>query len=883
MLKISLILIIILPFNVEDSVGASIRSNKFEFFNYNVVDILLTTETHLNSQLSIEEPTNPAKIKVYKAAISAHKNQNNELALELYNQFISLIGSQEEEKYFWQEIRLSYSYISSILTSRDNYEKANSNLKKALEITLRYNSKDYENIFHLLQNIGINYYNQSDYNNSLDYYQQADAVYRSTNSLPLESISHIYNNLALSYYKLGMIVESKKFFNESIKIKTNIGHLKDLAINYNNIGLVYQKNKEYSEALMYFSKSLQLQDSIINPDETAFILNNIGNMYLEKGSLDTSKYYYLKSLSIRKNSIEKQVTDLIVSYNNLSFIFNKLNILDSARLFNIRATNLNNIELRKKSVYNNFSISDYLTSIADRIEINYKIFDSNQNSDYLIESYELFNPVVNLIIDQLTKYNSVFSTNVFLNEHKRFFDVSLLSSLILDSINPANCPRSLIISETYKSLSLLNSQSEIRNSQGDSVSIVYFNNLNNYYQWQNKLIENTKKTYSDSNIQIIDSLINSALEIDIQSKESLDFLRIKLKKYYSNISDSILSNGKKLLDKILIDLFICADAVIIQTISENGFSCKSIPAGQEFTGATVGFLRSIKSLDQKSTESFGNVLWKYLLGPISNELIAYNNITIITDPCTSEIPFEVLPYPTTDPFNYNYLANCKFISYRFSILTRNYYNIIPNEKYSEDLLGVAPFNIQDTNSQNLKGSVKEVVDIVNLYRSKGYNASKLIGDSATFYNVASSRLNPRILHISTHSFTNNINLNLSFLEIFPDSKQFCLFLPVLSNIPFQNELLLLNACETGNNLTNTSTGFISFVRSMTNINTKNYICTLWKIFDDSSYLFIVHFYNQLINGYNYAQALTLSKRKFLNSGIYKHPLFWSPFILYENN
>ncbi|MFA5816507.1 MAG: CHAT domain-containing tetratricopeptide repeat protein [Bacteroidales bacterium] len=821
--------------------------------------------------------------KVYLEANKTYQNNNLTIALELYNQFINLAISQNYEKYLWLDIRMSLSHMSSITLTFFNYEKAIYYLKKALEITLKYNPNDFDNTFFFLFNIAKNYYNQYDYNNSLEYYHQAEALFFSTNSLPIINKTFLYNNIALCYLKLGSSFESQNYLNQSIEIKKSLGDFVDLAKNYNNIGLVFQKKAQYNEAIYYYNRSLFLYDSLKNQDRSAFIINNIGNLYLEKGSFDSCKYFYQKSLLIRQNATVLNYTDLIKSYNNLSIIYSRLNDLDSALLFNNLAIDLNIRKSETENQLNYYSISDYLISIADRIEINLKKYQITRNEKYLVESFALFHPTVKILIDQMIMYNSIFSTNIFVNENKRFFDYSILSSHFLDSINVTKCPRSLIISETYKSLSLINLQSEIRNLQYDSISFNQFKRLNIYYQWQQRLFIKEKSATETPKILLIDSLINCTLEIDLYKNQFLAVLKNNLYNYFNNLPDSILSNCIKLDDRLLLDYYIINNTIFIHTISKSNISCLVSPATKEFIEAVQRYPKSIRSLDQISIASLSKTLSLNLIDPLSDILKLFNNITIIPDENLTEIPFESLPYKKDNTIPIHYFVEIKNISYRFSILKRNYSNIRPIHKYSKDFFGIVPYEQNDSLFHNLNGSAREINDITNLFKTRNLNASSLVGSNATYLNFTNSNFDSRILHFSTHSFINNHSSNLSFLELFPVNNQFYLFLPVLSSIPFRNELLLLNACETGSNLIDSSTGFVSFIRSLSNISIQNYICTLWKIYDEPSYGFIMSFYENILKGLNYSSALTLAKRYFIQSDIYKYPLFWSPFILYENN
>lgn len=815
--------------------------------------------------------------KLFIQANKLNQQKKANIALELYNQFVNLAISQNYECYFWKDIRTSLSYMSNIASQFLDAEKSVNYLKKALEITLKYNPNDFDNNFYFLFKIAQNYYGQCDYNKSLDYYNHAEALFTSSNSLSINNEAILDNNIALCYLKLGSYRESNNYINKSIETEKKLRNYYNLAKNYNNIGLLFQSKKDYSEAVVCFNKSIFLYDSLLYHDKSAFVINNIGNLFLEKLSFDTCKYFYQKSLNIRKNFEKPDNTDLIQSYNNVAIVNLKLNNLDSALIFNNIAIALNTLGLTKENQSEYFSVSDFLISIADRIEINTQLYKISKDIKYLSESFTLFQSTIEVFIDRLINFSSITSTNIFINANKRFFDSSMLSSYILDSIQKSDCPLTLIVSETYKSLSLFNMQSEIRNVQSDSLSFNHFGNLNNYYKWQMRLLNMDSTENKSSKLLLIDSLIISVLEIDLYKNKFIKALKSNLREYLSNLPDSLLAICRKLDNRLLLDYYIDPNFIFINSISKTGISCSIRPTTKDFLLALQEYPISIRTLDLNASVIFSKLLSLNLLESLSDKVNLQKNITIIPDQYLTEIPFEALP------FHNAYFIETKNISYRFTVLKRNYSNISITNKYANDFFAIAPFTQSDTSYHNLNASAKEITDITDLFNARKLNAFYLIGNNATYANFKNRTFNSKVFHFATHSYINNHSSDLSFLELFPTNDQLGLFLPALSSIPFCNELLVLNACETGSNLINASTGFVSFIRNLSNIAIQNYICTLWKIFDKPSHDFILKFYQNVLNGCNYNEALSQAKRAFINSTMYNYPLFWSPFILYENN
>jgi len=876
--------IIILTLLIINSSWKIISNPSIDVYNsFHKPPATCTTLKTCYSKVQIREDDSYEIVKrLYIEANRANLNNNFQLALELYGKFINLSSTTSYEKTFWKERRISLSYMSTINIKYLNYKKSINQLKKALEITLSFDPNDTVNCFSFLFNIAKDYYNESDYNKSIEYYNQAQAILNSSNELPAIHESQILNNLALCYFKLGNDEMAQKYLNKSIKIKINANNFEDLAKNYNNIGLILEKKTDYNQALIYFNKSLSVYDSIGNSAKSAFVNNNIGNLFLKKESFDTCKYYYEKSLNIRLKSQTTPKLDLIKSYNNLAYVYLKINQTDSSQFFNNIAKNLN-IQSKDTDSISIISITDYLVSIADQIDINFKKYQLNNDTKILENSLTEFNSAVLKIIDHLIFYNSIFSANIFVNENRRLFDSTIMSAHILDSIQKNIFPTSLIISETFKSLTLLNQPSEFRNISFDTTTIDQTERLNKSFQWQQLLMSDSDSYTISNKLKLIDSLMRNTIECDSLKRIYSKILKKNINLYFENIKDSIIQYCSKLNDKILVDYYITNKSVLIHTISKSKISCKEIPISEDFANTVAKFSNSIVTLDNKNINLYGQTISKTILNPISTQISKYKYISFIPDTWLYEIPFESLPFQNNSQTDSKYLVESKNITYRFTVLRRNYSNRPNITNYSSDYLGIAPFDSIDIKSNNLGGAAKEINYITHLFNSRNLTASSLLGKDATYNNISAATLNSKILQISTHSIINEMDLQLSFLELSPTIGQIPLNLSILPGLPLHNELLLIDACETGKNLIDPTTGFFSFLRSILNISIENYICTLWKVYDEPTYNFIISFYGFLLNGNNYSDSLTFAKRKFLYSNQLNHPIFWSPFILYENN
>jgi len=89
-------------------------------------------------------------------------------------------------------------------------------------------------------------------------------------------------------------------YNESLKLRTEIGAKKDAANTLISIGSLYEDRGDYDKALDMYKQSLQTQRDVGDASLQAVCLNNIGNVYLAKGQSEDALTYYQQALALRE-------------------------------------------------------------------------------------------------------------------------------------------------------------------------------------------------------------------------------------------------------------------------------------------------------------------------------------------------------------------------------------------------------------------------------------------------------------------------------------------------------------------------------------------------------------------------------------------------------
>jgi len=99
----------------------------------------------------------------------------------------------------------------------------------------------------------------------------------------------------------------------------------------------------------------------------------------------------------------------------------------------------------------------------------------------------------------------------------------------------------------------------------------------------------------------------------------------------------------------------------------------------------------------------------------------------------------------------------------------------------------------------------------------------------------------------------------------------------------RSDLMVLSACQTGVGKIMQGEGVMGLPYAFYVAGNKNTLMTLWSVEDKSTAEFITRFFTKLKGGQSQIEALTATKREFLEDEEledYTLPLFWAPFVLY---
>lgn len=296
-------------------------------------------------------------------------------------------------------------------------------------------------------------------------------------------------------------------------------------------------------------------------------------------------------------------------------------------------------------------------------------------------------------------------------------------------------------------------------------------------------------------------------------------------------------------------------------------------------------------------------LYQQLLSKVNQDKLK-KNLVIIPDGLISYIPFEALvDKPSALPIksfnNLNYLVYNYTISYAYSSSIYSEMLGRGGKKLWNKTLSVAPDysarisqqakNTDEYKVRNYRNyllplpfALEEALMVCKLTRG---NSS--LGKDATKENFLEIANNYDILHLAMHTLIDDKNPLFSKL-VFADNNltndNGFLNTNELFSLKLQAQLTVLSACNSGHGELKNGEGVMSLSRGFFYAGCPSLVITLWRVEDESGKTLMHYFYKNLLKSKSKSEALRLAKLNFLKSAQeqYKHPFFWSSYILIGN-
>lgn len=212
---------------------------------------------------------------------------------------------------------------------------------KAIEIALQAKEQADKIDFkkgaaYALKNIGLGYYYQAKYVETLDYWEQSLKMFEELQDDI--GIANLLNNIAAIYVNKGDDTRGLEYALRSLKLSEKTGDKLRILSALNTIGTIYFNKKDTADkvkALSYLIAALPLCEAIGNKDALGIISENIGEIYVETNQPEKALPYLERSIQALDSAANSSV-----AYNSIGKIYLKKKDYSQALSYHNKALNI---------------------------------------------------------------------------------------------------------------------------------------------------------------------------------------------------------------------------------------------------------------------------------------------------------------------------------------------------------------------------------------------------------------------------------------------------------------------------------------------------------------------------------------------------------------
>lgn len=215
-----------------------------------------------------------------------------------------------------------------------NYAQAINYFYQSLRI--KEDIKDHKGIAATLNNIGMIYDEQGDYDKAIEHYTNAIDNFQlitGRKKPDYQVLVASYHNLGVLFFGTGNNEKALEYFNKSLNFTDETKFLRERAYAFSNIGHIYLEEQDTEKSAEYFSKSFEISKKIKDENGIIDALNNFSFLYIKKKNFSRAISYATEALEMaQKNKATGQIKDaaetLYLSYKELGNFNNALSMYE---------------------------------------------------------------------------------------------------------------------------------------------------------------------------------------------------------------------------------------------------------------------------------------------------------------------------------------------------------------------------------------------------------------------------------------------------------------------------------------------------------------------------------------------------------------------------
>ncbi len=690
------------------------------------------------------------------------------------------------------------------------------------------------------------------------------------------------NNLSLIYKALGRLSEALPLAEKCYRLSKEVlgeKHPHTLKrLNY--LAEIHKQLSHSKKALSLFKATYHLSKQVLGEKhlDTLTRLNDLALIYQQSGDLSQSLSLFKTGYSLSKESLGEKHYLTLTYLNNLALTYQDLGNLSEALALFEKSYSLSQEALGEKD-------PDTLTRLN---QLAYAYFKQG-NIEQAIQHLEKF----------VAEVETLRSGDLFTKNRQSLFKEWIEGYLLLTNLYIQSYPLSAFeLAEIIKTRTLLETFSS---TQQTGFSAITQQQLQ-YYKAQ--IISLKRRLLAEASLAEKRRLETEKEQLVKQLAQFEDDLKAKYPKYEQLSKMEIVSakEGIQYLpaNAVFISYLVYQNKVLAFTLGNGVLRAHDL-------GEFSSLEKDLKTYHRQLNESLSRELGKRLLAPLFDTIKEFPHWIISPYGPLTLIPFESLRFdePVITQYQISYVQSLSMLAllqqhrpaYKRDSLLAMGAPIYKNATYQGNPSTVdfeiarnlvenshdpqrykRAFRQLDINWKNLPGTEKTFKELEKLFNAPQlYKQADATEEKLQNLNKQGILAKYRYLLFSTDSYLNVPALSSIVLGQVnnPEGIDGYVTLDEWPAYNLKSDLIMLSGSNLG------SENVMSLPYAFYVAGNKNTILTLWTISDEIRTQFITAFFSKLKTGIGAVQALTATKREFIQKGgRYSHPAYWAAFVLY---
>lgn len=732
------------------------------------------------------------------------------------------------------------------------------------------------------------------------------------NDIPAGAYSNALFNLGRSLQLQDEFKQALSVADKLIEFTERENPTSNFLLGYYNLRAVALNGlEEYMQAANQFRK---IMGTFEKRNQKGFFyrnaIMNLGVCYQLMGDYDLAEKYLTRALHEERN--ERKEFDIALSdrykylgqlNNSLGKFDRALSYYDSALKSNISFSNLPILEFPPEDdLEESFDILNILKNKQANMKELYSQQDSSSNMELLLATIDHAERTHRYLMSNRESLQASSGKLFLSRSFKTLYENGIDAAYTLFKqgvLKDENFRRAFSFFAYSKSILFIEQSGELGRIQDERLPVSF---SKRYYEL-NTEIDQLEERFNVLIDQVAnnDSLRMVNMEL-MKRRTGLEQLKDSISTFLGNELSGELINPTEYFDQILdyskseralVEFFVGENHIYILGINNDTRVFEKIDFTVELEKAIWNLISVVSSRPsisdyQSNLREYQNAAFIIYEGLLSKPLSCFGSgiskLKIIPDELLSKIPFESIVSKeeiNINSFrNLNYLINKVSISYSLSST-----EIIADKsekKAKKNLFGVGYSG--DVISQErsgygaLPGTEREIE-----YLKSSIQGDYFLGQDGSRNIFLEKARNYDILHLAIHGEADSSNRYQSRL-IF-NGEDGILRTSDLYAANLSARLAILSACESGVGQINKGEGTFSIARGFALVGVQTIVMSLWKVNDKVASELMVDFHNRINEGDQINDALTSSKRRFLEEAdkYTSHPYYWSAFVSLGEN